>query len=428
MVKKKHIYSFVGAVLLVGFSYFVFQFSFSNSVNLIDLKKSSFQPYELPIAKFFKIPDTPYLFAKFTDHYDMETIYGHISSGDQQITLIDLTDNTRMIDRYFKNAFQMSQVSVFLINDEPMIQCHFFLGQSKIRKFIYDMSPFYIKNYLGDPYYRIFLAITEEGTKQIDQDNVHLQSIFALDGEHPFIKGNLGNDKSLNNYQLLEWKNDQWEPMLTFNAPYTFRASVERANHGYTKNTWTVRKQGSLLVHDRDHLENVAELPIDQVYQLVSPSSSNRISSLVYLNEGWNFGQSNLVFDMWKSWSNGAQTGYSLVEFTNEISEDMNIEDVLRVVKPNNKMIPFTSLQNDTVVLLSPDVELAFNCFILSGTSKLYAMTRNPGEEFNSEPIEVDIPDDAVVSKFPIDDQSLLIYRNQAFWSMEWDTGEMTKL
>jgi hypothetical protein len=327
----------------------------------------------------------------------------------------------------------MYKDSVFLINDEPMIQCRFLsiqsAIQSKISKFLNNISPFFMKRVLNAPYNHTFLSITKDDTEQIDLNDVYRHSFFALNGKHPLIKRNKGNGiSSIDSDQQPEWQDEQWESIKTFNTLYFFQSSAERSNHGYTKNTWTVHKQGRLVVHDRENMESVLELPIDQVYQLVSPSNTNRISSLIYLNEGWNFGKSNLMFDLWKSWSNGAQTNYSLVEFSNEVSVEMNADDVLRVVKPNNKMIPFTSLQNDTVVLLSPDVELAFNCFILPGTSKLFAMTRKPGEEFSSELIEVDVPDDAVVSKFPINDELLLLYRDSSFWSMEWDTGEMTKL
>ncbi|MBZ0255147.1 hypothetical protein K8I31_03750, partial [bacterium] len=317
MVKKKHTYGFVGAALLVGFSYFFFQFSFSNPVNLIDLKKSWFQPNELFITKFYKIPDTPYLFTKFTDHTSIETIYGYVAFGEQRITLIDLTNNSQIIDRYIshpsKSGFHMSHDIVFLINDEPMIQCRFLsiqsAIQSKISKFLNNISPFFMKRALNDPYNHTFLTITKDDTEQIDLNDVYRHSFYALNGKHPLIKRNKGNGiSSIDSYQQLEWNDEQWESIKAFNTLYFFQSSAERSNHGYTKNTWTVHKQGRLVVHDRENLDSVLELPIDQVYQLVSPSNTNRISSLIYLNEGWNFGKSNLMFDLWKSWSNGAQT------------------------------------------------------------------------------------------------------------------------
>ncbi|MBZ0257434.1 hypothetical protein K8I31_15310 [bacterium] len=195
--------------------------------------------------------------------------------------------------------------------------------------------------------------------------------------------------------------------------------------HGYAKDAWIVRHQSSLSIHAREDLDKVTEVPLKQIKKLLSVGPHQRLGSLIFLNEGWNFGASNLLFYREPNKRKGQQAAYQVLEVQ---MDGANAGSIVQVRTIQNRLAPFSSLMNDEVLLVSPDVDLAFNTFMLSGKSSLYALRKQPDGEFSSEPIEIDVPDDAFVSKFPAGNDSLLIYRNGTFFQMKWDTGEMTEL
>jgi hypothetical protein len=424
--------------LVISIGIFIFQYKNKFDFPLVDLNKENTSISDLPISRFYIIPNTSLLFAKFVKAPGIESEFGYSGPPPQRFMMIDLEKQERFIDYYLPPDIDRKigfyRTKEFLIDNQPLIQCQFVIQPGGLIHSFSEFFPKPIENMIKPQHTWHFFDLTSKKVIKSQQSGLHLHSLFALDGKYPIASKDIHTPENIvSQYQLLEYKNSRWKPTHTFNEQNVYHP-IKAKSHGYTKNSLIMQKADGLIIHSRENLETKMFVSYKQNEEYFPISSSDiprrRLvsSNIAYLNDGWNFGQSNLLYELWLDWILGGKVKYTLLEVNQNAANNQKVEKIFQPVLKMEKLAPFTALRQDCILLLAEINKESSNQLILPGLSPILALTRKPGEQFNTEPIEIDIPDDAFVSKFPINDESLLLYRDHSFWSMDIESGEMQKL
>lgn len=109
-----------------------------------------------------------------------------------------------------------------------------------------------------------------------------------------------------------------------------------------------------------------------------------------------------------------------------------SMEDMFHKVYMGEEPVPFAVLNQNRVMMLKDDINL--NHEITSNTGSLYYTLREEKEDgslggFETELYEIEVPNIVeLISKHPFDDEHLLLYGNDAVWTVKWDGTEFERI
>jgi hypothetical protein len=119
-------------------------------------------------------------------------------------------------------------------------------------------------------------------------------------------------------------------------------------------------------------------------------------------------------------------------EINNQTMLDDSMETMFHEVFVGEEPTPFTVMNHNEVMLLHDNINLEYE--VMNNTGRLHYALREKNTDgtrsrFQTELHEIEIPNTIeVISKYPFDDEHLLLYGENAVWTMKWDGTELQRI
>lgn len=371
------------------------------------VRLDSLIPTGMQLVRFYNIPDTSYIYAKFTNDPLREVIQGGATaaSGNEKHIVIDFDAQQIILN-----------VSFSPINSNAL-GIEFRETNSTLRDPILQTGNQYFLSYLNSRTRHVPAPAFINQSGSLFYNYKHVRYFVAFDGTQT---------TSLPT-EIRELTHDHTD--MSFEDWLVHELSLE--NPGPFPNElflWDTPVPGIVwMKQDRvQAVYNVIEQTPDgprrhsiRFAQHADQSQENRARFQRYdyrwLHDNWNFGSSRLY------------TSTDRLRVLEFMAEHLAGGDVDQVFKPRGEFTDriVTSMNNDLRVLTTTS---STSTILLMPESTYTVYERSADGDFGAPVATRTVPALSLASPFPIDDEHLLVYHDGAFWSMHWDTQEMTQL
>lgn len=361
-------------------------------------------PFGLQLVRFYKIPDTSLIYAKFTAHPEKEhdRIAMITSTGLETHVVVDLDTQQIALHVSFtprENTFLgIESRETYITRGDPIIrygdQLFFRFMKTEARQVTGTLKAFPFMHYLNM--------------------NAFEQRYMTLDGKQTtsipeMIRESTSRSDSI---PFGDWLIEE----LSSPEPGPFPHDIFLWDTPVPEAVWLNRDRVQGVY---DIIEQTKDGPVRHSIRFadpVKPFSVNRPPSqydFTGFYENWSFGASRFYTSNRRS---------RVYEF---MPEHLGSGGLEQLFTPRTLAIPgsfFATMNNDLCLIASPINNL--RTIMLIETDVYVVYERNPGESFSTPTASHVVPRNTRVSAFPLDDEHLLMYRNGEFWSMHYKTLE----